>query len=639
MGGGRSFGKQSDFMKRDAARPPAQSGQQATQQPPANGAAAGATGGRSWMGPIAGIAAGLGLAALASHLGLGEEFGTIILMALVFFAVLIAVRMFMARRNGGAIGRGAAVGLRGRRRGGDSGSDARGQADSNQPWAARTAGRCGCRLALGAAEGGRRAAGAAAAAPATVSAVTSSGDVPADFDVDRFIHGAKVYFVRLQAAFDNNRADDLREFTSPEMFAELSLDLMQRGKEQQTTDVVTLDARLLGVERTGDGGATELASVRFEGMLREAQRCRGRAVRRGVELHPPATAAAAGCWPASSRSAERSFEALNSRASRPAAAQEAAFQAGRARRRQPMTRVPLPLGAAGALGPQSCAAAATRRARRRCGPGGTPRSASSSPARSGRSIRTPASTTDGFLSLTDRRSAVRLSSPLSPTVDALFGVLGAGAARPGPAHQGRRRRDACGAARPGGAVAALGLRGGSQPGRRRRHRPSHRRGGARPAGPGGRPAAALARSVAARRGDRSAARWCPRRNWRCFAAEIATALRQREPAGSALRCERAAGRSSHGLHANRSNCSWIWPADIAGDQAALQQDPRLQRRDEAARDEAERIVAIGGLRLGIAHHRPAGHAARAHDDAAAAAGARPAPPASDPAACRCPIRR
>jgi predicted lipid-binding transport protein (Tim44 family) len=123
LGGGRSFGKQSDMLKRDAARPPTQSGQQAGQQgakPPANGAAAGATPGRSWMGPIAGIAAGLGLAALASHLGLGEEFGTIILMALVLFAVLIAVRMFMARRNGGAIGRGPRSAYAGAGAGGDN---------------------------------------------------------------------------------------------------------------------------------------------------------------------------------------------------------------------------------------------------------------------------------------------------------------------------------------------------------------------------------------------------------------------------------------------------------------------------------------------------------------------------------------
>ena len=256
LGGGRSFGKQSDMIKRDAPRPPAQSGQQAA-RPPANGAAPAATPGRSWMGPIAGIAAGLGLAALASHLGLGEEFGTMLLMALVVFAVLMAVRLFLARRQGGAIGRGPRSAYAGAGSAGSPGDNAafrQSPPRADQPWAAKPP------------VGGAAPAGGGAG---TVSAVQST-DVPADFDSDRFVHGAKVYFVRLQAAFDNHRADDLREFTSPEMFAELSLDLMQRGQEPQTTDVVTLDARLLGVERTGPDGATELASVRFEGMLRES---------------------------------------------------------------------------------------------------------------------------------------------------------------------------------------------------------------------------------------------------------------------------------------------------------------------------------------------------------------------------------
>jgi predicted lipid-binding transport protein (Tim44 family) len=255
MGGGRSFGKQSDMIKRDAARPPAQSGQQSA-APPAGGAAAGATGGRSWMGPIAGIAAGLGLAALASHLGLGEEFGTILLMALVLFAVLIAVRMFMARRAG-AMG-GSRSAYAGAGAGGSGGSG-----PAAQPWAARS----GRPADAGGASPWAPRAGAAAAG-AAAPAVAAAGDVPADFDVDRFLHGAKVNFVRLQTAFDNNRADDLREFTSPEMFAELSLDLMQRGQDQHATDVVTLDARLLGVEQVD---SSELASVRFEGMLREGE--------------------------------------------------------------------------------------------------------------------------------------------------------------------------------------------------------------------------------------------------------------------------------------------------------------------------------------------------------------------------------
>lgn len=261
LGGGRSFGKQSDLMKRDAARPPAQSGQQAA-RPPANGAAPAAAGGRSWMGPIAGIAAGLGLAALASHLGLGEEFGTILLMALLAFGVLIAVRMYMARRQGGGVGQGPRPAFAGAGAGGPGAAGAfrsaspAGSSPAATPWQSGPV-------------GGAAAAGAGVIAGQTATAVQSS-DIPSDFDTDRFIHGAKVYFVRLQAAFDNNRADDLREFTSPEMFAELSLDLMQRGQESQTTDVVTLDARLLGVELSGPASEVELASVRFDGMLRES---------------------------------------------------------------------------------------------------------------------------------------------------------------------------------------------------------------------------------------------------------------------------------------------------------------------------------------------------------------------------------
>jgi predicted lipid-binding transport protein (Tim44 family) len=248
LGGGRSLGKQSDFMKRDATRPPSQAGQQAT-RPPANGAAPG----RSWMGPVAGIAAALGLAALASYLGLGEEFGTILLMALVVMVVLMLVRRFAAARHGPDDGRrpsyaGAGAG---------NGPFTARQSMQADPWAAR---------APSGASGAAAAAGGATPAPGQVAVAA----VPADFDVERFMHAAKVCFVRLQAANDQGRADDLREFTSPEMFAELSLEMKERGATAQTTDVVTLDARLLGVEQIGEGGGTELASVRFEGMLREA---------------------------------------------------------------------------------------------------------------------------------------------------------------------------------------------------------------------------------------------------------------------------------------------------------------------------------------------------------------------------------
>ena len=50
---------------------------------------------RSWMGPIAGLAAGLGLAALMSHLGMGEAFANFLMMALLAVALFFVIRLVM----------------------------------------------------------------------------------------------------------------------------------------------------------------------------------------------------------------------------------------------------------------------------------------------------------------------------------------------------------------------------------------------------------------------------------------------------------------------------------------------------------------------------------------------------------------
>ena len=54
-------------------------------------------------------------------------------------------------------------------------------------------------------------------------------DVPAGFDTEAFVRNAKVYFVRLQDAWDRGNSNDIREFTTPEMFAEVKLDIDARG--------------------------------------------------------------------------------------------------------------------------------------------------------------------------------------------------------------------------------------------------------------------------------------------------------------------------------------------------------------------------------------------------------------------------
>src|SRR5690606_16068456 len=52
---------------------------------------------RNWMGPIAGLAAGLGIAALMSHLGMGAAFGNMITMLLLAAVAFFAIRWLMKR--------------------------------------------------------------------------------------------------------------------------------------------------------------------------------------------------------------------------------------------------------------------------------------------------------------------------------------------------------------------------------------------------------------------------------------------------------------------------------------------------------------------------------------------------------------
>src|SRR6202790_3043883 len=113
MGGGRSLGAQRESVtpSRPAPAPTAPAGATASQphpSAPAAGAAKAApsptptpapTGASRWLGPIAGLAAGLGLAALMSHFGLSEGFGSLLLIVLGVLAAIFLVRLFLSRRQ------------------------------------------------------------------------------------------------------------------------------------------------------------------------------------------------------------------------------------------------------------------------------------------------------------------------------------------------------------------------------------------------------------------------------------------------------------------------------------------------------------------------------------------------------------
>lgn len=262
IGGGRSVGKQSSGVSQREAAPPsaAPTTGAAPAQAPQSQAAAPARGGqvgqapatsgaRRWLAPLAGIAAGLGLAALAHSLGLGEEFGTIMMMALLAIVVLFVLRRVFARRS-------------------PSPADARALGGARNDMAYQGVGQEASVPAYSPAPQ----VGSVFPEPVRPSASALSEPrglrIPEGFDVEGFVRQAKSQYARLQAAFDAGDLAVLQEFTSPEMLAQLRQDIEGRQGSAHRTDVVTLDAELLGIEQ--DGGEY-VASVRFHGMVRESE--------------------------------------------------------------------------------------------------------------------------------------------------------------------------------------------------------------------------------------------------------------------------------------------------------------------------------------------------------------------------------
>ncbi|WP_066739525.1 Tim44 domain-containing protein [Cupriavidus sp. D384] len=270
LGGSRSVGKQSSSVTQQRQATPPQQNAPAQQQPAQQQAApatAGAAGGaaaaapkRNWGGMLGGLAAGLGLGYLLSHFGLGGAAASF-LANVIMIAVIAMIALWLFRKFRGGSARSQTPAYAGM--GGNGNSSPFGGAARNAEPTLRQAEPVQPAGYNGAAANpvmGGAAAGAAAAA------VQQPWGVPADFDTEAFLRNAKVHYVRLQAAWDAGNLDDIREFTTPEMFAEIKMDLSERGEAVNKTDVVTLEAQLLGIENTP---AQHIASVRFSGMIRE----------------------------------------------------------------------------------------------------------------------------------------------------------------------------------------------------------------------------------------------------------------------------------------------------------------------------------------------------------------------------------
>lgn len=215
FGGGGSIGKQRSV-----------SPQRMQQTAPAKPADAPAPNRSRWLGPLAGLAAALGLAALFSSLGLSEGMG--MLMLLILGGMLLLFLVSMMRRKTAHAGH-----FPGAQYAADNATLERRRSKEDT---------------------------------VVMDGPITLPNIPAGFPLDAFLRSAKTTFIRLQAANDRKDLDDIREYTTPEMFAEISMQLQERGDAPQRTEVLSLNTELLEVQNEGDHA---IASVRMTGQLSE----------------------------------------------------------------------------------------------------------------------------------------------------------------------------------------------------------------------------------------------------------------------------------------------------------------------------------------------------------------------------------
>ena len=263
VGGGKSTGMQKESIKKDATPPAVQSA--APTAAPAAGAAAAAapaaaSGMGRFMGPLAGLAAGGLLAAMFMGGAFdGLKFFDILLMIGLAAGIFFVVRMFLRKRAA--------------QMGGINQSNQTQYAAAGAPYApvpdvasqspAPAAATNTNRMATP--EIGSRLSTANASVE-VIDAATKAPRIPADFDVAPFERNSKAAFIRMQAANDAKDLADIRDFTTPEMYGELVLEIHERGDAVQKTEVVSVDARVIEVVIENNKA---VASVRYTGVIRE----------------------------------------------------------------------------------------------------------------------------------------------------------------------------------------------------------------------------------------------------------------------------------------------------------------------------------------------------------------------------------
>ncbi len=245
LGGGKSLGAQREAPAATRqGTPPAASPQQAAPAAPAAAAggtaAAGAaakTGMARWAGPLAAIAAGLGLGYLFSQLGAGG-FLMFLLVALAGIVLLAVLARRMMKSAAPASANGAPLQY--------------------------------------------QAPGRTEPTSFTPGAATAVSGIPAGFDKAGFEQQAKRQFLALQAVNDRGDLDALRELVTDEFYNQAAKDVIQGNKDATEFDM--LNAELISIDT--DRGMY-WAQVEFSGNVREDGMVMGSPFREVWNLNKP----------------------------------------------------------------------------------------------------------------------------------------------------------------------------------------------------------------------------------------------------------------------------------------------------------------------------------------------------------------
>jgi predicted lipid-binding transport protein (Tim44 family) len=225
LSGSRNLGMQRSAPTQQKAAPNAPAQQQQQQTAPATPAQQ-PTGASKWLGPLAGLALGAGLAALFLNNGAAGLLAGLLLIGLIVAAVAFAARAMMRNRS------------------------------AQGPLQYAGAG-AGTQPTLDALPGGA----------GMHSVAASTGRWPAGFDAAEFVRHARLNFVRLQEAYDRRDLSTMRDFLAPDVYREIEADIRAAGSTEERTEVLTLEAEVLDV---AEEAGSYIVSVRFAGMIRES---------------------------------------------------------------------------------------------------------------------------------------------------------------------------------------------------------------------------------------------------------------------------------------------------------------------------------------------------------------------------------